>query len=150
MLFPHGFAGAHSGDGDDKICAPFILVVEDNSVMQRVAKLQLEELGYRVDIAENGVEALACMQRFEYDLILMDIHMTEMDGYETTRRIRENDAARGAHTTIVALTTQGLASDRQRRLDTGMDDYLHKPVTKDQMKKMLDKWLMRRSSQRSR
>jgi CheY-like chemotaxis protein len=141
MLFPHGLTGAGSGDGEDRTCAALILVVEDNHVMQRVARLQLEELGYRVDVAENGIEALNRLERNDYDLIFMDCHMDEMDGYEATKRIRESDAERGAHTTIIALTTQGLASDRQRCLDTGMDDFLLKPVGKDQMKKMLDKWL---------
>jgi CheY-like chemotaxis protein len=142
MLFPHGPAGAASSDGEDRTCAPVILVVEDNHVMQRVARLQLEELGYRVEIAHNGVEALGCLERYNYDLILMDCQMDEMDGFEATKRIRESDAARGSRMTIIALTTQGLASDRQKCLDTGMDDFLLKPVGKDQMKKMLDKWLV--------
>jgi CheY-like chemotaxis protein len=141
MLFSHGPAGAKSGDGNDKIYAPAILVVEDNPVMQRVTKMQLEELGYRVDIAENGVEALQVLEQMSFDIIFMDCQMSEMDGYEATRRIRETDSICGTHTTIIALTTQGLVADRQRCLEVGMDDYLHKPVTKDQLKKMLDKWL---------
>jgi two-component system sensor histidine kinase/response regulator len=141
MLFPHGFAGAGSGDGDDKICAPIILVVEDNPVMARVAHVLLEELGYGVEIVENGAEALDAIARSRYSAVLMDCQMDGMDGYEATRRIRERDEGLGIHTTIIALTTQGLISDRQKCLDTGMDDYLHKPVSKEHLKRTLDKWV---------
>jgi CheY-like chemotaxis protein len=148
MLFPHGFAGAGSGDGDDKICAPIILVVEDNPVMARVARVMLEELGYVVEVVEDGAEAIDAISRSHYDAVLMDCQMERMDGYEATKRIRDRDDALGIHTTIIALTTQGLMSDRQKCLDSGMDDYLHKPVSKVQLKRMLDKWLGSRVSRR--
>jgi CheY-like chemotaxis protein len=148
MLFPHSRSGAGNGDRDDVILAPVILVVEDNPVMQRVALMHLEELGYRVETAVNGVEAVTATERANYDLILMDCHMDQMDGYEATKRIRENDAVRGTHTTIVALTTQSLAGDREKCLQSGMDDYMRKPVSKNQMKKMLDKWLAGRTPPR--
>ena len=106
-----------------------VLVAEDNPVNQRVAVGMLERLGYRADVAGNGVEAVEACQRITYDLVLMDCQMPELDGFEATKRIR--DAARGSGVDspwIVALTANAMSGDRERCLQAGMDGYLAKPV----------------------
>ncbi len=107
-----------------------VLVAEDNPVNQKVAIRMLERLGYRADVAGNGVEAVEACQRIAYDLVLMDCQMPELDGFGATKRIR--DAARGSETDspwIVALTANAMSGDRERCLQAGMDGYLAKPVS---------------------
>jgi CheY-like chemotaxis protein len=120
---------------------PLVLVVEDNAVNQRVARLQLEELGYRVHIVGNGREALEATTRLRYDVILMDCAMPEMDGYEATSRIRKQEALIGRHTPIIALTAHSMPGDRERCLECGMDDYLSKPISKDELGQAMKRWL---------
>jgi PAS domain S-box-containing protein len=111
-----------------------ILVAEDNIVNQRVALLQLERLGHRADVAANGLEVLAAIETVHYDVIFMDCHMPELDGYEATRRVRtrENERRdRGETFTplhIVAMTANAMQGDREACLASGMDDYISKPV----------------------
>jgi CheY-like chemotaxis protein len=111
-----------------------ILVAEDNIVNQRVAMLQLERLGHRADVAANGLEVLSAIETVHYDVIFMDCHMPELDGYEATRRLRtrENERrARGEKFTplhIVAMTANAMQGDREACLASGMDDYISKPV----------------------
>lgn len=118
-----------------------ILVVEDNIINQRVARFQLEEFGYHVDVVNNGSEALESLERLEYDIVLMDCAMPVMDGYEATRRIRKMDALSGRHTKIVALTAHSLPGDREKCLSCGMDDYLSKPVSASHLRQTLERWL---------
>ena len=122
-----------------------ILLVEDNMVNQKVATRMLDKLQCRVDVAANGIEAIDLRFKLPYDLVLMDCQMPEMDGYDATRRIRELESARveityGERVPIVAMTANALESDRQRCLDTGMDDYLAKPVNAEALGAMLAKW----------
>jgi signal transduction histidine kinase/CheY-like chemotaxis protein len=105
-----------------------ILLAEDNPVNQRVAVKVLEKYGHTVTVAGNGREAVALALRQAFDLILMDIQMPEMDGYEATGAIREAEGASGAHTPIVALTAHANKSDQDRCLAAGMDDYISKPI----------------------
>jgi two-component system sensor histidine kinase/response regulator len=111
-----------------------ILVAEDNIVNQRVALLQLERLGHRADVAANGLEVLSAIEIVHYDVIFMDCHMPELDGYEATRRLRAREAerrVRGETFTplhIVAMTANAMQGDREACLATGMDDYISKPV----------------------
>ncbi|WP_428422506.1 response regulator [Methylibium sp.] len=108
-----------------------VLVAEDNLVNQQVALGMLEWLGCTADVVSNGREALAAVQTSDYDLILMDVHMPEMDGFEATRRIRawERDTGRRAALPIVALTANALSGDRSLCLAAGMTDYASKPIT---------------------
>ncbi len=117
-----------------------ILVVEDNKINQLVLSQMLKSLGYPHDIAEHGVEALSFLARETYELVLMDCQMPELDGYETTQRIRsaEND---GEHLTIVALTAHATHGEREKCLAAGMDDYLAKPLRQKQLVATLDRWL---------
>jgi signal transduction histidine kinase/DNA-binding response OmpR family regulator len=104
-----------------------ILLAEDNTVNQRLALLLLERLGYRADLASNGIEVIEALHRQTYDLILMDVQMPEMDGLEATRYIVKNYPL-NKRPRIVAMTANAMESDRQECLDAGMDDYLAKPV----------------------
>jgi len=104
-----------------------VLLVEDAPVNQLLARVMLEKLGYRVDLAENGAEAIEAVQSKQYDVILMDCLMPVLDGFETTARIRSLDGPAG-RTPIVALTASAMADDRERCLLAGMDDYLPKPI----------------------
>ncbi|HXX63642.1 MAG TPA: response regulator, partial [Bacteroidota bacterium] len=104
-----------------------ILVAEDNVINQKVALRMLDRLGYRADVAGNGAEAVAAIQRQQYDLVFMDVHMPEMDGFEATRNIRAIEG-KLRHTNIIAMTANALQGDRERCLEAGMDDYIAKPV----------------------
>jgi len=116
-----------------------ILLVEDNPVNERVATRMLERLGYRVDVAENGIEALATSARTAFDLILMDCQMPEMDGFETSRALREREGG-DKHTPIVAMTANAMQGDRDRCLRAGMDDYIAKPVLMSDLEAVLERW----------
>ena len=104
-----------------------ILLTEDNATNQQLAQLMLAKLGYRCDVAGNGVEALEALRRQSYDLVFMDVQMPEMDGLEATRRIR-SDWAAADQPRIVAMTANAVAGDREECLAAGMDDYLSKPI----------------------
>ena len=119
-----------------------VLVAEDNAVNQEVAVAMLRKLGFEATVAGDGGEAVAALRNGHYDLVLMDCGMPVMDGYETTRRIR--DAATGApnpKVPIVALTASALPGDREKCLKAGMDDYLSKPLDPDKLCEALSRWL---------
>lgn len=104
-----------------------VLLAEDNVVNRKIAVRALEKLGHRVEVAENGRAALELFVKRPFDVVLMDIQMPEMDGYEATGAIREHEAARGGRIPIVALTAHAMSGDKERCLASGMDDYLAKP-----------------------
>ncbi len=110
-----------------------ILVAEDNPVNQRVAIRLLEKRGYHVEVAFNGKEAVERNSQKRYDLILMDVQMPEMGGFEATRLIREAEKADGKRTPIIALTAHAVVGYRERCLGAGMDDYLTKPIDANQL-----------------
>lgn len=118
-----------------------ILVVEDNSVNQKLAVLQLKKLGLRAEIAENGVEAVEAISRSQYALVLMDCQMPELDGFQTTRIIRQKERRTKTHITIIAMTAQSSQSDRDQCSKAGMDGYLSKPVTLKALRAVLRQWL---------
>ena len=111
-------------------CPLRVLVAEDNPVNQRVATLLLQRLGYRATVVGNGLEALTALELADYDLILMDVEMPEIDGCEATRRIRARRQAPG-RPWIIALTAGAMPEDRERALAAGMNDFLTKPVRTD-------------------
>ncbi|HFE46539.1 MAG TPA: response regulator, partial [Nannocystis exedens] len=123
-----------------------VLVVEDNPINQRVAARLLAKIGYVADIASGGKAALDSLQSRSYDAILMDCMMPEMDGYETTARIRELGDP-GSTTPIIALTANALEGDRDRCLAAGMDDYIAKPVRSQVLARVLGRWIGHKSQQ---
>jgi signal transduction histidine kinase/DNA-binding response OmpR family regulator len=119
-----------------------VLVVEDNIANLKVAVRMVEKLGYRADVAANGVEAVRILGEVRYDAVLMDCHMPEMDGFEATRAIRQNEAD-GRHTPVIAMTASALSGDRERCLAAGMDDYISKPIKLHVVAAVLERWLAR-------
>jgi CheY-like chemotaxis protein len=113
-----------------------ILLAEDNTVNQKLALRLLERMGYRADVAGNGLEAIAALERQPYDVILMDVQMPEMDGLEATREIRRRwsgpDRPR-----VVAMTANAMQGDRELCLEAGMDDYVSKPINVDELVRAL-------------
>ncbi len=114
-----------------------ILLAEDNPVNQKVALSMLKRLDYAADVANHGLEVLSSLEKKDYDVILMDIQMPEMDGLEATRSIREQKAKIQPH--IIAMTAYALDGDREEFLKAGMDDYLSKPIRIDELKTALEK-----------
>lgn len=115
-----------------------ILLAEDHATNRKLALLTLERLGYRADIAANGLEALSALERQPYDLVLMDMQMPEMDGLEATRRIRQRWPD-GTGPRIVAMTANATKEDYQACMDAGMDDYLSKPIRVQELTDALSK-----------
>ncbi|HET7273182.1 MAG TPA: PAS domain S-box protein, partial [Rubrobacter sp.] len=118
-----------------------LLLAEDNAINQRVAVKMLESLGYRVDVALNGLEAIEAISRISYAGILMDCHMPEMDGYEATREIRRREEKTGHHIPIIALTASAMREDQEVAMEAGMDDYVTKPVKREQIEVALHRWV---------
>ena len=119
---------------------PHVLVVEDNIVNQKVAARTLETLGYRVDVAANGLEAVDATARIGYAAVLMDCQMPEMDGFAATAAIRQREASDG-HTPIIAMTAGASREDEAKCLAAGMDDYLTKPVNRAALARLLQRWI---------
>ena len=113
-----------------------ILVAEDNPVNQRVALLLLERLGYRADVAGNGVEAVDAVRARPYDVVLMDVRMPEVDGMEATRRIRA-ELPRDRQPRVIALTANAMTEDRKACEAVGMDDFMSKPITTKELERVL-------------
>lgn len=117
-----------------------ILVVDDYIDNQDLARAILEKMECEVDVAEDGTEALEMIQHSEYDLIFMDVQMPNLDGYDTTRRIRESEMGT-KRTPIVALTANALEGDKEKCLKAGMDDYLAKPFRGEDIERVMSQFL---------
>jgi len=117
-----------------------ILVAEDNVVNQRVALRVLEKAGHRVVVANNGAEALKALDQRDFDLVLMDVQMPEMGGFEATARIRERERRSGAHLPIIAMTAHAMTDDRERCLEAGLDDYISKPIRASDLIELIGKY----------
>jgi CheY-like chemotaxis protein len=121
-----------------------ILLVDDNRVNQKVATRLLEKRGHHVVLAGNGNEALAALTQHSFDLVLMDVHMPSMDGFEATLAIREHEKTTGLHQSIVAMTALAMKGDRERCMAAGMDGYISKPIDLQQLDDVLDACSSRR------
>jgi CheY-like chemotaxis protein/HPt (histidine-containing phosphotransfer) domain-containing protein len=123
-----------------------LLVVEDNPTNQEVALGILGQMGYRAEAVPDGLVALRALAKTDYDLVLMDCQMPELDGYECTRRIRQADTpVRNHRIPIVAMTAHAMSGDREKCLASGMDDYLTKPIHPGALREVLEKWLAGKS-----
>ena len=125
-----------------------ILLVEDNLINQRLTLLMLERMGYRADVAGNGLEALAALHRQPYDVVFMDIQMPEMDGLEAARHIRQ-EIPLADQPRIVAMTANAMSGDREICLDAGMDDYISKPIHIEELVDSLNRCLPREIREQS-
>ena len=115
-----------------------VLLAEDNVVNQKLATRLLEKMGHRVMLAANGAEAVRLHGSSQFDLILMDVQMPEMNGFEATAQIRDREKRTGDHIPIVALTAHAMQGDRDRCLAAGMDDYLSKPLNANALAEKLE------------
>ncbi|MCP9470702.1 MAG: response regulator [Nitrospira sp.] len=147
---------------------PSLLIVEDNEINQKLAARMVEKLGYRASIASNGREALDALAEKTYDAILMDCQMPILDGFETTRIIRQREAGAGTaadattggthkagtsrprHIPIIAVTANAMKGDREQCLAAGMDDYLAKPIQLETLRSVLDRWVPHQASSSGR
>lgn len=130
-----------AGPPDVAARAGRVLLVEDNVVNQRVCLALLSRLGYPVDIAADGSQALRQLGQRRYAAVLMDCQMPVMDGYDATAELRRREGA-GRHTPVIALTASAMADDRAKCLAAGMDDYLSKPINADSLRDTLECWLI--------
>ena len=123
-----------------------ILIVEDNKINQKVAEKMLDNFGFQTRTASNGKAAMAALEKDHYDIVLMDIHMPEMDGYEATRQIRQSfSETRFENIPIIAMTANAMKGDREKCLEAGMDDYLSKPIDPKELKAIIEKWVIKAS-----
>jgi CheY-like chemotaxis protein len=123
-----------------------VLLCDDNVINQKVAARLLKQMGYRADIAANGLEALQALERQPYDLVFMDVMMPEMGGFEATRIIRERQSQQSqfpnykSSIIIIAMTASAMQGDREKCLAAGMDDYLAKPVRLEDVRAVVERW----------
>jgi two-component system, sensor histidine kinase and response regulator len=123
-----------------RVTAPRVLVVEDNSVNQKLAKRLLEKLGCRVDVAGNGKEAVEMVETFPFDIVFMDCQMPVLDGFEATRAIRRKESGK-AHQVIIAVTANAMQGDREKCINAGMDDYISKPIARSELDQVLSRYV---------
>ena len=134
-----GSTGGSTGDSDSQqeLAPQRILLAEDNRVNQMLATAILQRQGHKVTVVDNGRKAVEAWSEGEFDLILMDVEMPEVDGYEATREIRERERDKGGHVPIMAMTAHAMRGDRERCLESGMDEYLAKPIRAQQVRDKL-------------
>ncbi|WP_232679146.1 hybrid sensor histidine kinase/response regulator [Nocardioides sp. R-C-SC26] len=131
----------HSPPTQPAAAAHSVLVVEDNPVNQMVATGILRGMGHLVAIAQHGEEALDLLAKNTYDVVLMDVQMPVLDGYEATRTLRERESTTGRHVPVIAMTATAVDGERERCLAAGMDDFLTKPVDPGALATLLDRWV---------
>ena len=115
-----------------------ILLAEDNQVNQILAVRLLERRGHRVVVAQNGREAVEILEKDQFDLILMDVQMPEMDGFEATAAIRRKEEQTGRRTRILAMTARAMKGDEEKCLASGMDGYIAKPIHAEELYRLLE------------
>ncbi len=118
-----------------------VLLAEDNAINQKLASRILQKMGHTVTIAENGMKVLQNLESKRFDVILMDVQMPEMDGFQATKAIREKEKISGGHIPIIAMTAHAMSGDKERCLATGMDGYISKPINTQELLKNIDELL---------
>lgn len=117
-----------------------VLIVEDNQINQKVILGRLKKIEIEADIANDGKEAIEAIAKCDYDLVFMDCHMPEMDGYEATKLIRQSEGNE-EHITLVAMTANAMEGDKEKCIAVGMDDYISKPIKPALLQDCLQRWL---------
>jgi len=135
---------------EQKIQGLRILLAEDNAINQKLATILLQKAGYWVETVENGIQALEKIKKERYNAVLMDVQMPEMDGFEATRRIRQWEVEKGGHIPIIAMTAHALKGDRERCIESGMDDYVSKPLQPQALITAIDRWVQPRDEEPER
>jgi signal transduction histidine kinase/CheY-like chemotaxis protein len=138
-----------SYDGRETTTSLHVLLAEDNPVNQRLVVRLLEKRGHQVVVATNGLDALKAMEKHNFDVVLMDVQMPEMDGLETTAEIRKKERISGSHIPVIALTAHAMKGDREKCLDSGMDGYLTKPIRPQELDEILQTYVARRIENRN-
>jgi signal transduction histidine kinase/DNA-binding response OmpR family regulator len=123
--------------------ARHILLAEDNTINQKVATTLLQKMGHSVVVAGNGQLALQALEKETFDLVLMDVQMPEMDGFAATAAIRAQEQDTGDHISVIAMTAHAMKGDRERCLDAGMDDYISKPISRHDLKAVIERSAVR-------
>ena len=118
------------------------MLADDNPINQKVGLSVLQKLGYRADVANNGIEVLSALEQKAYDIIFLDVQMPEMDGLEATRQICQR-WSRERRPCLIAMTGNALMGDREKCLEAGASDYIAKPVNTEQLLSLLRVWLYR-------
>lgn len=119
-----------------------VLLAEDNKLNQIVAGGTLQKLGYAVEIVDGGVDAVEACRRSQFDALILDVMMPDMDGYQVAAEVRALEAARGVpHTPIIGLSARAMDGDREIALAAGFNDYLTKPLREDELKDALERWI---------
>lgn len=119
-----------------------VLLAEDNKLNQIVAAGTLQKLGYEVEIVDGGIDAVEACRATEFDAVLMDVMMPDMDGYQATAEIRAVEVQRGGrHVPVIGLSARAMEGDREIALAAGFNDYLTKPLREDELKDALERWI---------
>ena len=137
------FAGAPVESRVDVPVGRSILLVEDGLVNQRVAVGLLRRKGHDVAVANDGLEAIEALAKRTFDIVLMDVQMPTLDGFQAAQIIRQNERESGRHTPIVAMTASAMKGDRERCLDAGMDGYVSKPIDPQQLYQAIEEFAPR-------
>lgn len=138
LVTRHSLREERQADVGPESAALRILLAEDNPVNQKLAERLLSKWGHSVVLAGNGREALAALEEQTFDMVLMDVQMPEMDGFEATAAIREREKSTGAHLLIIATTAHAIRGDEGRCLEAGMDGYLSKPIRVQELLNVID------------
>jgi len=134
---PNKAKNEEKGKSQSAVSGRQVLLIEDNPVNQKLAELILKKWGSNVIIAENGKKALDILKNKQFDFILMDCQMPEMDGFEATKAIRKKESKTGAHIPIIAMTALAMKTDKERCIQAGMDAYISKPIKQDELLKVI-------------
>lgn len=118
-----------------------VLLADDNEMNLKIAMAILEQMGCKTTVVETGVEALKAYQSGEYDIVLMDVQMPEMDGLTATKKMREMELLDGKHTPVVAITAHAFDEYKQQCLEAGMDDFISKPFKKKTFEDLIERWV---------
>lgn len=149
LITRHTLAEARASQAPARVSGPegvHVLIAEDNLLNQKLALKMMEKLGCRADLAGNGREALRMIERDRYDLVFMDCQMPDMDGYEASAIIRRREKESGGHLPIIAMTAHAMTGDRDKCIKAGMDDYISKPIRREEILQAISRWVQKGES----